>query len=80
MKSSPDSPDVQDEFWERIDALATGALMSIPVAGPSIADFFTNTIVPTFSGVRNRIFGPIVRPFLRSRRRNRPCPANDTTS
>ena len=77
MKSSPDA---QNDFWNRIDALAAGAFMAIPYAGPTLADFFTNTVVPTCGGMRNRLLGPLVHPFLRPRRGNRPWPANDTTS
>ena len=77
MKSSPED---QDAFWNRIDALAAGAFMAIPCAGPTLSDFFTNTVVPTCSGMRNRLLGPLVHPFIRPRRATRSWPLNDTTS
>lgn len=49
-----ESPEYR-RFWQRIHALATGAFLAIPLAGPAIADFFNNTIVPAFEGPRDRI-------------------------
>ena len=44
-----------EEFFRRVDALATSAFLAIPYVGTDLADFFNQAIVPRFGPKRDRL-------------------------
>ena len=42
-------------FFKRLEALATSAFLTIPFAGPAIADVFNRVFLPAWSPRRDRI-------------------------
>ena len=58
-----DAPFPWTPFFKRLEALATAAFLTIPFAGPSIADFFNRIFLPRWSPRRDRILGFLSRLF-----------------
>ena len=51
----PDEPEhAWTPFFKRAEALATAAFLTIPFAGPGLADYFNTVIVPIFTPPRDR--------------------------
>lgn len=44
-----------EKFFHRAEAMATSAFLAIPYAGPHVADFFNQVIVPYCTPKRNRM-------------------------
>ena len=56
-------------FWKRVDTFAALSFRLVPLIGPTLADFFNNTILPTFSGPRDRLFSFLLGGFFPRRSR-----------
>ena len=58
-----DAPFPWTPFFKRLEALATAAFLTIPFAGPSIADFFTRVFLPRWSPKRDVILSLLAKPL-----------------
>jgi hypothetical protein len=58
-----DAPFPWTPFFKRLEALATAAFLTIPFAGPSIADFCNRIFLPRWSPTRDRILAFVARPL-----------------
>ena len=50
-------------FFKRLEAMATAAFLTIPFAGPSIADFFNRVFLPRWSPKRDVILSRLAKPL-----------------